>query len=135
MGVVMIKCPETGRAIPTDMNDGSGKVSMQSGIFRTHLLFDLQSQPRMVCQGCLGSRARREKRAGGLLALRSRDVVARDVPLRRGDPFSGSLAGGPSRRGFASADGRRPAWQTAELAGGDRPPIGRYRADASLPAS
>ena len=58
MGVVMIKCPETGRAIPTGMK-ATGKVLKQSGVFRAHFLFDLRSQPRMVCQGGLGSRVSR----------------------------------------------------------------------------
>ena len=67
MGVVMIKCPETG-AHPDRHESGSGKVSKQPGIFRAHLLFDLRSQPRMVCQGGLGSRASREA-ATATLAL------------------------------------------------------------------
>jgi hypothetical protein len=57
MGVVMIKCPET--RDPNRHESGSGKVSVQSGILRAHLLFDLQSQSRMVCQGGLGSRVSR----------------------------------------------------------------------------
>ena len=44
MGVVMIKCPETGTRHPDRHESGSGKVSMQSGVFRAHLLFDLPSQ-------------------------------------------------------------------------------------------
>ena len=47
---------------PDRHESGSGKVSVQSGIFRAHLLFDLQSQSRMVCQGGLGSRV--QQRSG-----------------------------------------------------------------------
>ena len=52
--------PRDGARYPDRHESGSGKVSMQSGIFRAHLLLDLRSQPRMVCQGGLGSRAGRE---------------------------------------------------------------------------
>jgi hypothetical protein len=87
--------PRNGARYPDRHNDGSGKVSMQSGIFRTHLLFDLQSQSRMVCQGCLGSRARREAaEADDLTCAAIRMTSLREIgPLRRGDSVSGSLAG------------------------------------------
>ena len=55
MGVVMIKCPGTGQAIPTGMKVGPGEVSIQPGVFRAHLLLDLPGQSRMVCPGGLGS--------------------------------------------------------------------------------
>ena len=53
MGIIMIKCPQTGRAIPT----GIKKLSMQCGVLRAHPLLNLPDQSRPVRQGRLGLRA------------------------------------------------------------------------------
>jgi hypothetical protein len=53
----MIKCLQTGRAIPTGIKADREKLSMQCGVLRAHPLLDLPGQSRMVRQGSLGLRA------------------------------------------------------------------------------
>jgi hypothetical protein len=43
LGIVMIKCPQTGRAIPTGMKADREKFRC-SGVLRAHLLLNLPSQ-------------------------------------------------------------------------------------------
>ena len=91
MGVVMIKCPGTGHAIPTGMKADRERFR-SSPVFFAHLLLDLPGQSRMVCQGGMGSRAERE-----MAHARGRIRPAIGVePSRRCNPVNGSLAVGRS---------------------------------------
>jgi hypothetical protein len=71
MGIVMIKCPQTGRAIPTGIKTDRESFGAQPGVFRAHPLPDLPRQSRLVRTGSLGPRAERPGAAwqGGLLGL------------------------------------------------------------------
>ena len=57
MGMVMVKCPQTGRAIPTGIK--TDRESFGPGVFQAHPLPDLPRQSRLVRSGSLGPRAER----------------------------------------------------------------------------
>ena len=57
MGMVMVKCPQTGHAIPTGIQTDRESFSAQRGVFRTHPLPDLPRRSRLVRAGSLGPRA------------------------------------------------------------------------------
>ena len=68
-----------GRAIPTGMKADRERFRCSPVFFARTLLFDLPSQPRMVCQGRLGSRAGREAADGHTCPASRRGVSPRRV--------------------------------------------------------
>ena len=93
---------------PDRHESGSGELSMQPGVFRAHLLFDLPGQSRMVCQGGLGSRAEEKWRMP-----RPHSPCNRREPSRRCNP-SMALGRWPVTPCVACAAALRPRWQTGE---------------------
>jgi hypothetical protein len=63
MGMVMVKCPETGRAIPTGMKTDRERFQRSSVFFWAHPLPDLPHRSRLVRARSVGPRARRERAA------------------------------------------------------------------------
>ena len=56
MGIVMISCPETERAISTGIEVECEIFHSHSSIFQSYIVSVLPYDTRMVCQGCLGLR-------------------------------------------------------------------------------
>ena len=57
MGMVMVKCPQTGHAIPTGIETDRESFGAQRGVFRAHPLPALPRRSRLVRAGSLGRRA------------------------------------------------------------------------------
>lgn len=56
MGMVMIKCPETGSAIPTGIEVDGERFRCRCGVLFAHLLQDVRRDPRVVRQRGVGLR-------------------------------------------------------------------------------
>jgi len=56
VGILMIKCPATGRDIPTGIETDRRTFADIAGILLAHLLSVLPNQPRMVRKAGVGSR-------------------------------------------------------------------------------
>lgn len=56
MGMVMVKCPQTGQAIPTGIETDRESFA-RSAVFRAHPLPALPRRSRLVRAGSLGRRA------------------------------------------------------------------------------
>ena len=52
----MIKCPTTGRDIPTGIETDRAKIHQRAGVLLAHLWSDLSNQPRMVRKAGMASR-------------------------------------------------------------------------------
>jgi hypothetical protein len=58
MGILIISCPETQRAISTGMQADYETFHSTPVFFRSHILSALPCDTRMVCRECLGLRLR-----------------------------------------------------------------------------
>ena len=127
MGVVMIKCPETGRAIPTGMKADRERFRSSPVFFaRTFCSICEASHEWFAREAWVHEPA--EERLTATLPCDRRGVVEAVLQFPSMAPFNGPLAAGRSLHGFACAYVLRLPWQTGELEGGDRPPAGRDRA-------
>ena len=59
MGMVMVKCPQSGRAIPTGIKTDRESFGRSAGVLLAHPLPDLPHRSCLVRAGSLGPRAER----------------------------------------------------------------------------